>query len=267
MKKNYIVGRITTVFLFAFQFEQAQSDLTNNQYGSLIRNWLDQNKYKHQLSENDLSSLLVSDSYFSKKTKINHVYVNQSYQGIKISNAISSFAVRDNYVFYNDNRFIKNIASKVNTFSPAISAQDAIVSVVNKYDLGSVSNLEVINTSQNKFMFNTDNISTSNIPVELVFESQEDASLNLVWDVRISTLNGKHAYGVKVNAITGDVIDVNEHVLSFDFGDGNHSSHKSHADKEKKILLICLKRRTLLCQMVLNIMFLQYPQKVQITDL
>ncbi len=94
MKKNYIVCLLATVFLFAFQIGQAQKSLSENEFGSLIQDWLDKNKENYNLTENDISSLLVSDAYYSKKTKINHVYVNQAYQGIKIHNAISSVAVR-----------------------------------------------------------------------------------------------------------------------------------------------------------------------------
>ena len=64
MKKNYIVCLIATVFLFAFQIGQAQSSLANNEFGSLIQNWLDQNKEKYDLLENDLSRLIGNGCLF-----------------------------------------------------------------------------------------------------------------------------------------------------------------------------------------------------------
>ena len=50
MKKNYIVCLIATLFLFAFQIGQAQKSLSNNEFGSLIQDWLDFNKDKHYTS-------------------------------------------------------------------------------------------------------------------------------------------------------------------------------------------------------------------------
>ena len=236
MKKNYIVCLIATVFLFAFQLGQAQSNLSNNEFGSLIQNWLDQNKDKYELSENDLSSLLVSDSYFSKKTRINHVYVNQAYQGIKIKNAISSVAVRDSYVFYYDNGLIQNIGSKINTITPAINAEAAINAVVNEYNLGSVSNLSTISHTNNSYVFSNGNVSQKEIPVSLVFQPTADGSIKLAWDLSIHTLNGQNWYSVRVDAVNGQVIDTNDWIVKCSFGDGNHAGHANHNSKKTEIV-------------------------------
>lgn len=232
MKKNYIVCLLATVFLFAFQIGQAQKSLSENEFGSLIQDWLDKNKENYNLTENDISSLLVSDAYYSKKTKINHVYVNQAYQGIKIHNAISSVAVRDNYVFYYDNSLIPNIASKVNTITPAINAQAAINAVANVYDLGSVTNLSTISHANNNYVFSNGNVSQKDIPVSLVFQPTLDGSIKLAWDLSIHTLDGLHWYSVRVDALSGQVLNTNDWIVSCNFGDGNHATHTNHNTKK-----------------------------------
>ncbi|MDG1714726.1 T9SS-dependent M36 family metallopeptidase [Lacinutrix sp.] len=232
MKKNYIVCLLATVFLFAFQIGQAQKSLSENEFGSLIQDWLDKNKENYNLTENDISSLLVSDAYYSKKTKINHVYVNQAYQGIKIHNAISSVAVRDNYVFYYDNSLIPNIASKVNTITPAINAQAAINAVANVYDLGSVTNLSTISHTNNNYVFSNGNVSQKDIPVSLVFQPTLDGSIKLAWDLSIHTLNGQNWYSVRVDAVNGEIIDTNDWIIKCNFGDGNHATHTNHNTKK-----------------------------------
>jgi hypothetical protein len=232
MKKNYIVYLIVTVFLFATQLGQAQNKLSSNEFGSLIQNWLDKNKENHNLTENDLSSLLVSDAYFSKKTKINHVYVNQAYQGIKIHNAISSVAVRDKHVFYYDNGLIPNIASKINTTTPRINPQTAINAFVNEYNLGNVSDLSAISQTNNSYIFSNGNVSQKEIPVALVFQPTTDGSLNLAWDFSIHTLNGKNWYSVRIDASNGQVLDLNDWIVSCNFGDANHKNHEAHKSNE-----------------------------------
>ncbi|WP_055446986.1 T9SS-dependent M36 family metallopeptidase [Lacinutrix mariniflava] len=228
MKKNYILGLFATVFLLVFQLGQAQNDLASNEFGSLIQNWLDQNKEKHNLTENDLSNLLVTDSYFSKKTRINHVYVNQAYQGLKIHNAKSSIAIKDNNVFYYANGFIQNIAAKVNTVSPVISAEDAISAVVNEYNLGSISNMSEISHSNNDYVFSNSNVSQSNIPVALVLQPTINGDLKLAWDLNINALSGEHWYSVRVDATNGEVLSTNDWVVKCSYGDGNHATHKAH---------------------------------------
>ncbi|WP_034060983.1 T9SS-dependent M36 family metallopeptidase [Lacinutrix jangbogonensis] len=236
MKKNHIVGLIATVFLFAFQLVQAQTNLASNEYGSRIQNYLDQNKDKYDLSENDLSNLLVSDAYFSQKTAINHIYVNQAYQDIKIHNAISSVAVRNSHVFYYANAFIDNIAAKVNTVTPSIDGQAAISVVANEYNLGNVSNLTMISNNNNSFVFSNGNISQENIPVSLVFQPTLNGQIRLAWDLSIRALNNKNWYSVRVDAVDGQVLDTNDWIVSCDFGDGNHASHANHNSNKTETL-------------------------------
>ena len=228
MSKNYIIGVFAFLSLFLFQLGQAQNNLEDNEFGLLIKTWLNQNKDKYELSESDISNLLVSDSYFSKKTRINHVYVNQAYQGVKIHNAISSVAVRDNFVFYYANGLIQDISSKVNTVTPVINAEAAINVAVNEYNLGSVSNLSTISNTNNNYVFSNGNVSKYDIPVSLVFQHTEDGSLKLAWDLSIRSLIGQNWYSVRVDAVNGQILDTNDFILSCDFGDGNHTNHNSH---------------------------------------
>ncbi|MEJ6791963.1 MAG: T9SS-dependent M36 family metallopeptidase [Lacinutrix sp.] len=236
MKKNYIVCLIATLFLFAFQIGQAQKSLSNNEFGSLIQDWLDFNKDKYDLTQDDISSLLVTDSYYSKKTKINHVYVNQAYQGVKIHNAVSSVAVRDNYVFYYDNSLIPNIASKINTITPSIDAQAAINAVAHEYGLGNVSNLSTVSNSNNNYIFSNGTVSQKDIPVSLVFQPTTEGSIKLAWDLSIHTLDGQNWYSVRVDAVNGEILDSNNWIIKCNFGDGNHVSHGNHSIKKTETI-------------------------------
>ncbi|MDX1317085.1 MAG: peptidase, partial [Xanthomarina gelatinilytica] len=115
MKNNYaqkfvIIGML----LFGF-IGFAQHNLSDSEYGSLIETYLTKNLATYQLTEPDIQDLYVSNEYFSKSTKINHVYVNQRYQGIEIFNATSSVAIKDNAVFYYANNFIGQVSQKLNT--------------------------------------------------------------------------------------------------------------------------------------------------------
>ena len=237
MKNNYILKVFVLTLLFAFKYGSSQNNLADNQYGSLIQNWLEAKGSNYNLTANDVLDLQVSDAYFSDKTRINHVYINQAYQGIKIFNAISSVAVRDNYVFHYANAFVSNISSKVNTTTIGINPQAAIASVVSEYNLGSLNNLETISTDSNSYMFSNGGVSKEDIPVELVYQLLEDGTLKLAWDINIRALNGKNWYSVRVDAVSGEVIDTFDWIVSCDFGDINHSNHASHPDKTNEITL------------------------------
>ncbi|TYB76093.1 T9SS type A sorting domain-containing protein [Bizionia gelidisalsuginis] len=229
MKKKYT---LSFLFLALFLFAQngfSQTELSKNEYGTLIQNWLEKNKGDYNLTQNDISDLQVSNAFFSKKTKINHVYVNQAFQGIPVFNAISSVSIKDKSVFYYANAFQSNIAAKINTMTPTVSAQEAIVSAAAEYNLGALGNVNAINASNNQYTFSKGDISGSDIPVKLVYQTTIEGDLKLAWDLSIEALNGQNWYSVRVDATNGDILNMNDWVISCNFGEFGHTDHTGHS--------------------------------------
>ena len=211
----------------------SQNTLVNSEYGNVIKTYLIQNQAKYNLTANDIEELYVNNEYFSKSTKINHVYVNQRYQGIEIHNATSSIAIKDNAVFYYANNLLSNISEKVNTIAPQINAQRAIENAASQLNLGAILDLELISGNDKEFLYSSGNISRTEIPVKLVYLLTEQGELKLSWDLSIHTLNGKNWWSLRVDAITGQIIDTNDWIVSCNFGEGNHSNHDFHANSNK----------------------------------
>jgi hypothetical protein len=237
MKNNYIQTILVIgVLLFGF-VGFAQHNLSDSEYSNVIETHLNRNLATYNLTSNDIQDLYVSKEYFSKSTKINHVYINQRYQGIEIHNAISSVAIKDQAVFYYANSFIGNISEKVNTISPQINAQRAIENVVSQLNLGSIQGLELISSNGKEYLYSSGNVSQTTIPVKLVYTFTEQGELNLSWDLSIHTLNGKNWWSLRVDAISGQIIDKNDWIVSCNFGDGNHSNHDFHANSKEDFTL------------------------------
>ncbi|HLV13553.1 MAG TPA: T9SS-dependent M36 family metallopeptidase [Xanthomarina sp.] len=235
MKKNYLQRLLVLGMLFFGFVGFAQHNLSNSEFGSIIEAYLIKNQKAYDLTDKDIQDLFVSSEYFSKSTKVNHVYVIQRYQGIDIFNAVSSIAVRDNAVQYYANGFVSNISSKVNTITPQIDAQSALENAASQLGLGGVQGLELISAKGNAFVYNGGNVSQTNIPVKLVYSySEEHGTLRLAWDLSIDTLSGKNWWSVRVDAVTGQIIDTNDWVVSCNFGDGNHSNHTFHTNTNTK---------------------------------
>lgn len=228
MKKNYKCTFCFFILLLCMQFGYGQNKLTENKYGLTIEKWLMLNIDKYGLESSDILDIRISDSYYSDKTKINHVYANQAFQGVKIHNAISSISIRDNKVFYFANAFVSNIASKINTTEAFLNPKSAISAVVSKYALGSVNDLQLLSSSGNNYLFSRGNISKEEIPVQLVYQQVEDGSLKLAWDLSIYSNNGKNWYSVRVDALNGEVLSTNDWVVSCNFNDHNHKDHQAH---------------------------------------
>ena len=52
-----------------------------------------------------------------------------------------------------------------------------------------------------------------------------DASLKLAWDLNVLTLDGKHWWSARVDALTGEILDVNDWIVSCNFEDTTHLNH------------------------------------------
>jgi hypothetical protein len=231
MKLNHL---IVLLFLFSFQFSKAQTELQESQFGSQINDYLNQNRNRYNLLENDINDLYVVNEVFSKSTQITHTYVNQRFSGIKIYNAISSISIKDASVFYMANRFINNINNKINTIIPLQNSQKAIETAVEHFELGTLQNLQFISFEGNKWVYSGGSISKRDIPVELVFYHNNN-KLILAWDLSIYTTDGKDWWSVRIDASNNDVLEVTNMMLTCNFGTTphNHSTNKNPNNTNK----------------------------------
>jgi hypothetical protein len=145
------------------------------------------------------------------------LYINQTHNGLKIHNAISTISIKDNEVFHYANNFISNIDNKINSTQPLISAKTAIINTVNHFDLGQLDSLEEISNSDKNFIFNSAGVSQHEIPVSLGYFNLNENSIRLVWDLSIHSTNGKFWYSVRVDALTGVIIDKSDWIINCSF--------------------------------------------------
>ncbi len=226
MTKNYTpYGFVVIIFLFISTLN-AQVQLTNSPFEPLVKNYLEEHLSSHNLTNLDIQDLLIQNEVYSKSTKITHLYINQQFQGIKIYNAISSLAIKDEKVFYFANRFLGGIADKVNTTSPQLNALNAIEKLAAHLGLPAVQNVNLKSSVNNKYLFSSGNISRVDIPVELMLFKNNAGRLVLVWDLSIYDLSGKNWWTVRLDAVTGEILDVQDFIVTCNFGDVNHQAHQ-----------------------------------------
>ncbi|SFZ94337.1 Por secretion system C-terminal sorting domain-containing protein [Flaviramulus basaltis] len=216
MKKHYVL-----LFLFSlsiYQLVNAQEKLTEHRYYNVVKNYVDSNKKSSNKTSYNYQDLLVKREVYSKRSKVTHLYLAQTYQGVEIHNAISSVSIKNDKVFFFGERSINNINSKVNTTTPQLNAKQAIIAAAEKLNLGSVGVLEEISSKNNSYKFSKGNISESEIPVKLVYQPVNNGKgLKLAWDIFIQTTDGKNWWSVRIDATTGEILDKQDMVVSCKF--------------------------------------------------
>lgn len=194
-------------------------------YSSVIKSYLQQNKSQHSLQQQDVSDISISSQAFSKSLQVQNVYAEQRYQGVKVFNSTSPFVIKDGAVLSAKLSFTQNLAAKVNSTTASISAVASIGKAANALGLGNPSNLNLLETvSDNSYIFSNGNISLENIPVQLVYQKMEDTgALKLAWDLSIYLKDASHYYSVRIDALNGELLNTIDWVVSCNLGSDPHS--------------------------------------------
>ena len=207
--------------IFAANLSYAQD------FSGVVKTYLQQNRAQHSLKQQDVSGATIASQSFSKSMQVQNLYVEQRHQGIKIFNSTSPFVLKDGAIVSAKLSFTENAAAKVNSTTPAITAVNAISKAANALGLENPANLNLIQTvSDNSYIFSNGNISLENIPVELVYQKMEETgALKLAWDLSIYLKDASHYYNVRIDALTGTLLETNDWVVScnFDNVEGSHS--------------------------------------------
>lgn len=178
---------------------------------SIAIDHIKQSANEYNLSEDDLSDWVITDQYMSKKSGVEHIYFRQRYNGIEINNAnLSIHITDDNEILKINNHFIANLESKINNSIYSINAKQAIESVAKQLNYSikkPIIPLKIPQGKDKKGLYSSAGISLRSIPLKLVYQQSEDGMLNLAWDMSINEISRENWWHIKVDAITGDIVD------------------------------------------------------------
>ena len=219
------------VFLFLI----STSIFSQHHSTPIIEEYLQETKSSYMLIDSDVDEFSINNEIDSESMGMKILYINQMHNGIKIHNAISTISIKDSEVFHYTNNFLKNITEKINSSTPIISPNDAIINVINYYGLGTVTNLIELASEDNSFTFSSGGVSQHDIPVDLAYFNNSDNSINLVWDLSIHTLDGKFWYSVRVDALDGAILNKSDWIINCSF-ESNQDHKNNHNNSPKKYI-------------------------------
>ncbi|MEZ4816618.1 MAG: T9SS-dependent M36 family metallopeptidase [Flavobacteriaceae bacterium] len=194
-------------------------------YGPIIQSYLNSNRSQLGLTTQDIQNVTINSESYSKSMNVHNVYASQTHNGIEVFNSVSNFAVKNGTVVYSKVSFVANLSSKINTTTPAINASTAISKAAQNLGINAPSQLELIENNGFTYLFSEGNISLNQIPVKLVYQPMQDGSYRLAWDLSIYLLDASHYYSVRIDAVSGELIDTMDWVVNCDYGTGSHG-HK-----------------------------------------
>ncbi|MEL6944045.1 MAG: M36 family metallopeptidase, partial [Bacteroidota bacterium] len=219
--KLFIHLLVTLILALPFHMSAQKIDAE-----STARKYLQTNKAKWQLTDDDLQDMVVSDQYLTKHNGVQHVYFKQRYKGIPLYNAIANVhLLKDGNPFYATSNFTPNLSEKVNTTAPSLLPEEAIWRAVDHLKIKTTKAPELIKrTEEGKYIFTAPNISNSDIEVELTYQKMSEEEVRLAWGLAINMLNSADYWSIRIDALTGEVLHKGNYTVYC-----NHDHHNRDA--------------------------------------
>ncbi len=186
---------------------------------AIARAHLETNAAQYGVSRDDLTGLRVVTNYADSTTGARYVKFVQTVNGIEVHLAVVNVTLLpDGSVLYVGNRALPDLAKNANSTTPALTPADAIAAAANalalRYDANTVAQLELLGGAEQASRFAGGNLSLEAIPVKLVYQPRDDGSLRLAWDLNIYQLDALHWWDMRVDALTGELLDRGDWVVS-----------------------------------------------------
>ncbi|MFT5885996.1 MAG: hypothetical protein ACI9IP_002460 [Arcticibacterium sp.] len=226
-KKGTYLCYLLIVALFTVHSVQAQDEVL------VAKKYLKEHLNEQKLSIQEIENLKVSSQYYSASSGLNHLYLKQTFEGIDVYNGMYNITSKDGEVLFLANSGIKNLKARIpsvdmkSIISPSVALQKAAlpVNLELSKQLKRVSSVSLNDDVLKEVVFSDGQLSEENVVVKLFwFESNEkgNAGLHLVWEASIYQIGYKHNWSIKIDAVSGEILDTKDNVLHYPFGESTN---------------------------------------------
>lgn len=180
-----------------------------------IDRYLTENKDKWRLGAADLSNWIISDQYLTDQTT--HAYVQQTINGLKLHNAISSVALKNGAVVVFNSRFTPHATGLANALPGAhtLGEQDAVLRAAESVQV-TIAQLKETGRKPDtgERIFTAEGDAKHPIKVFPVYQKMAD-QIRLAWNVEIRAKSDW--WSIRVDAMTGAVLDKSNYTVYCNF--------------------------------------------------
>ncbi len=222
---------ILSVFIFIFC---SASTLFSQDMVQQAKDYILSDKAEFTMSLTE-DNLLMVNKHTSQNSGLTHIYFNQTFNRIKIYNAITNVSLdAEGNVFHVGNRFVQH-STKSNS-SGTINAVAAVNKVAEHFSQetrnATTIKLPSSDVTQLSVLENA-NIAASDITAELFYVHQ-DGELTLTWSIAYEKEDDNFWWDTRVDAITGEIVEKTSWTVECNLGHGeNVCDHSEHSHSLK----------------------------------
>lgn len=205
-----------------------QTGITQNAQG-VVQQFMAGATGESGLKTADVSEWVITDVVPSLNPAIEHVYVQQKFQGIPVENGRYKLTVNNGRVTWSINQFVADIEEKSRGLHTSLTPEAAIMKVVQAHALPTPRALNGTSRNSNSMVYDNSGISLEPITVDKVY-MQIKGKLTLGYKVSIYQLDGQHWWNEVVDGASGEIVFTDDWVISCSFDDPNNHSEHVHND-------------------------------------
>lgn len=168
-----------------------------------------QNSSFLNLSYDDIENSIISDAYFDQTSNTRFIYLQQSYKGIPVYNAIQVIALRKDRAISVEGKRIDKIEEKItgSRESPRVSAAQSVSAAAKELKISQPVSLKVLRTDNNNQRVEFSSaISKENITAALLWVAGNDGKVRIAWQVKIVPHNSNAYWLLRINANDGSIL-------------------------------------------------------------
>ncbi len=177
-----------------------------------IKQLVSKNAASLGLSADDVKNTRVASFYFDNQANVVMAYLQQTYKGVDVYNALTTVAFRDDKVVSVTSSRINDIDKRVinSNAKPAVTSFTALRNAASDVNLPLASSVMIPlrkSPDGQEFEYDKLGIGINNINVRLMWTSTpEDDHFKLSWQVGIHTLRSNDYWLIKVDALSGRIL-------------------------------------------------------------
>ncbi|QNJ98467.1 M36 family metallopeptidase [Constantimarinum furrinae] len=221
MKKATLLFLIVVLCAF-FNEHYAQNSVKD------IQTFLDQKLESNQLLPLD-AQWEITDQNTSRGTGVQHIYFRQLVNGIPVYGTESGIHfLPGGKLLQANERFIRNAADRSSAASPSLTAAQAVESAASLLNYNVTEKLSILERKggvTQEVLLSDGGISLSPIPAKLVYQLDNNGQLVLSWDISIQEKSQQEWYSLRINAISGEIVDKANWMVSCSFEHDHSEDH------------------------------------------
>lgn len=195
------------VCLFAAVKVQAQKKADE----TTIKKWVAGNATALGFSAADVNNTRIASFYYDKFASVTMAYLQQTYKGVDIYNALTTVAFKDGKAISVTSSRIADAENLITnqTAKPSVAPAEALRNAASNVNLSLVGVAIPLRQTPDgqEFEYDRLGIGFNNIIVRLMWtNTEDDAHLKLSWQVSIHALKSNDYWLVKVDALKGSIL-------------------------------------------------------------